>query len=271
LLGEQPEPDETDDEALAQVAELYDDSVPEVSTMDERRAGAHTGADRASQRPTSSIEDDSFAHVLVDEAQDLSPMQWRTVSRRGRHASWTIVGDAAQSSWPMPEEAAAAQAEALRGKDQSVFRLSTNYRNSREIFTMAAEFAGAEIPGADLPVAVRDTGVDPVVDEVAAPGLPTSVRSAVEEMGDEMQGTVGVVVPVGWRDQVERWVGERDRERLPVLEALDTKGLEFDGIVLVEPDRIVAEADTGAHTLYVVLTRATQRLHVLGATHHWRP
>ncbi len=71
---------------------------------------------RAWTAPTHSIEDDPFAHVLIDEAQDLTPMQWRMVGRRGRTASWTIVGDPAQSSWPVPEESAAARAEALTGK-----------------------------------------------------------------------------------------------------------------------------------------------------------
>jgi DNA helicase IV len=65
-------------------------------------------------------------------------MQWRMLGRRGRHASWTVVGDPAQSSWPTPDEAARARAEALHGKDEHTFRLSTNYRNSAEIFDFAA-------------------------------------------------------------------------------------------------------------------------------------
>ncbi|HET8664689.1 MAG TPA: AAA family ATPase, partial [Nocardioides sp.] len=111
--------------------------------------------------PTHRIEDDGYAHVLVDEAQDLTPMQWRMVGRRGRSATWTIVGDAAQSSWPVPEESAAARAAALDGKEIHEFHLSTNYRNSSEIYDYAAEYAERVGLDADLPTAVRSTGVSP--------------------------------------------------------------------------------------------------------------
>jgi superfamily I DNA/RNA helicase len=94
------------------------------------------------------------------------------------------------------------------------------------------------------------------------------VTNAAMEMVD---GTVGVVVPDGWREEVESVLGPRDAERVPVLEALDTKGLEFDAIVVVEPDRIAAESETGIRTLYVVLTRATQQLDIVGASSRWRP
>ena len=111
--------------------------------------------------PTHRIEDDGYAHVLVDEAQDLTPMQWRMVGRRGRAATWTIVGDAAQSSWPVPAESAAARAAAIEGKDLHEFHLSTNYRNSSEIYDYAAAYAARVGLDADLPTAVRSTGVSP--------------------------------------------------------------------------------------------------------------
>lgn len=259
LLGDPPEPGPDADP----LAELYDDSVPEVSTMDQRAAST------TQPRPTSSIDDDPYAHVLLDEAQDLSPMQWRMLARRGRHANWTIVGDAAQSAWPDPEDADVARAEALRGKTENAFRLATNYRNSQEVFDLAVDYAREHIPDADLPIAVRETGIDPVIEHAVVPDLPAAVAAASKHLAEELAGTVGVVVPTGWVDQVEQWLGERDRERIPVLEALDTKGLEFDGLVVVEPDQIVAESTVGTRTLYVVLTRATLRLHAVGATHDW--
>jgi hypothetical protein len=267
LLGEPPEPEAEEFDPLE---DLYDELVPELFTADQRREMSD-GRRRDGQRPTSSIEDDRFAHVLVDEAQDLSPMQWRMLGRRGRHASWTIVGDQAQSSWTLPVEAAAARAEALGGRVESRFRLSTNYRNSREIFELAAELARASIPGADLPNAVRDTGVDPRLWDVERHELADTVRAAAARLTDDVDGTIGVVVPVGRRAEVEGWLGDRDVERIPVLEALDTKGLEFDGVVVVEPDEIVAESEAGVRTLYVVLTRATQRLDVVGTSSRWLP
>ncbi len=262
LLGEVPAPELGEDP----LADLIDDEAPELSTRDQWFPG-----DRSTERPTGSIEDDGYAHVLVDEAQDLSPMQWRMLGRRGRHASWTIVGDAAQSSWQLPHEAAAARAEAMGAKPEHVFRLSTNYRNSAEIFALAADLARAAIPDADLPVAVRRTGVEPRIREAEHTELATAVREATSDVMNVVEGTVGVVVPDGWRDRVERWLGNRDVVRVPVLEALDTKGLEFDAVVVVEPDLIAAASEAGLRTLYVVLTRATQQLDVVGTSHRWRP
>ncbi|MGI8578862.1 MAG: HelD family protein [Nocardioidaceae bacterium] len=267
LVGDPPQPEGEIDP----LDELYDDTLPELSTQDERGPNSV----RRSERPTASIDDDSYAHVLVDEAQDLSPMQWRMVGRRGRRASWTIVGDAAQSSWPLPAEAAQAREVAFGRLDRSSFRLSTNYRNSREIFELAADLARAQIPDADLPVAVRSTGVQPQIETVLRAQLPVAVRAAADRLTQTLEGTVGVVVSTGWADRVESWLRARadqgaGQQRVRVLEALDTKGLEFDGIVVVEPDEIVAESRVGTHTLYVVLTRATQRLHVLGTSNRWR-
>jgi DNA helicase IV len=228
--------------------------------------------------PTHSIEDDGYAHVLVDEAQDLTPMQWRMVGRRGRAATWTIVGDAAQSSWPVPEESAAARSAAIAGKDLHEFHLSTNYRNSSEIYDYAAAYASRVGLDADLPTAVRSTGVEPrqhsLGDDPAG-----AVRAAVAEIAGEVAGTIAIVVPIERRAEVAGWLASWPElavhapnaanpaaagdDRIVVLVGIETKGLEFDGIVVVDPDAIEAESPTGRATLYVVLTRATQLLTLL--------
>lgn len=239
---------------------------------------------RAWAPPTHRIEDDPYAHVLIDEAQDLTPMQWRMVGRRGRTASWTIVGDPAQSSWPVPQEAAAARAEALDGKPVHEFHLSTNYRNSAEIYEFAAAYARRVGLDADLPTAVRSTGVEPTVLEGAG-DLEAATRDAVLDIAGRVGGTVGVVVPVARRSEVNAWLASwpelaedapsaraavdssvtpSGEDRVVVLTGLDTKGLEFDGIVVVRPEEIEAESATGRATLYVVLTRATQLLTTVG-------
>ncbi len=246
-----------------------------------------TAADRefasgpAWRPPTHRIDDDPFAHVLIDEAQDLTPMQWRMVGRRGRTASWTIVGDPAQSSWPVPAEAAAARAEALEGKPIHEFHLSTNYRNSAEIYAFAAAYAERVGLDADLPTAVRSTGVEPV-EITGVADLERGVREAVTDLAGKVAGTVGIVVPVARRSQVNRWLASWEEfaadaphaaesaedstkppsgeDRIVVLTGLDTKGLEFDAILVVRPQEIEDESPTGRATLYVVLTRATQLL-----------
>src|SRR5690606_11413491 len=151
-LGDLPE--RTDDDEEDPLAHLVDEQTREVTTVADRDVPA-------GQRTATRIEDDTYAHVLVDEAQDLSPMQWRMVGRRGRTASWTVVGDPAQSSWPVPDEAARARDEAFGDKPRHEFHLSTNYRNSKEIYDFAAAYAERVGLDADLPHAVRSTGVEP--------------------------------------------------------------------------------------------------------------
>jgi DNA helicase IV len=251
--------------------------VQELMTAADRE---YAPGGRAWTPPAHRLEDDPFAHVLVDEAQDLTPMQWRMVGRRGKTASWTIVGDPAQSSWPDPDESAAARAAALEGKELHEFHLSTNYRNSAEIYEYAAAYAERVGLDADLPTAVRSTGIAPL--EIAGvPDLESATRDAVLQVAGQVSGTVGVVVPVARRSEANAWLaswpeladdapGARaaidssvtpsGEDRVVVLTGLDTKGLEFDGIVVVRPQEIEAESVTGRATLYVVLTRATQRL-----------
>lgn len=275
-LGDVPvRTDDERDDPIAAVEGGVD--MQELMTASDREY-APTG--RAWVPPTHSIEDDGFAHVLIDEAQDLTPMQWRMVGRRGRGASWTIVGDPAQSSWPVPAESAEARAEALSGKALHEFHLSTNYRNSSEIYAFAAAYAERVGLDADLPTAVRSTGVEPqVIGPVA--DLEAATRAAVAEVADRVGGTVGIVVPVARRSEVNAWlaswperaddaagaraaidssVAPSGEDRVVVLNGLDTKGLEFDAIVVVRPQEIENESQTGRATLYVVLTRATQLL-----------
>ena len=93
----------------ASTTRLWSAAMQEVTTASDREYAGQAGW----TPPTNRVEDDGYAHVLVDEAQDLTPMQWRMVGRRGRHATWTVVGDPAQSSWPDPAEAQAAREQAL--------------------------------------------------------------------------------------------------------------------------------------------------------------
>jgi len=276
-LGDVPQ--RTEDERDLDETSLLEGGVDmqELMTASDRE---YAPSGRAWAPPTHRLEDDPFAHVLVDEAQDLTPMQWRMVGRRGKTASWTIVGDPAQSSWPDPAEAAEARATALEGKERHDFHLSTNYRNSAEIYDYAAAYAQRVGLDADLPTAVRSTGVEPTA-VTGVTDLEAATREAVLDVAGRVSGTVGIVVPVARRSEVNAWLaswseladdapGARvaidssvtpsGEDRVVVLTGLDTKGLEFDGIVVVRPEEIEAESVTGRSTLYVVLTRATQLL-----------
>ena len=203
----------------------------------------------------------SYAHVLVDEAQDLSPMQWRMLGRRGRHASWTVVADEAQSSWPAPEESRRAREEAYGRGERRRFHMDTNYRNAREIFDYAAAVIRDQVPDADIPQAVRETGWP--VREVTADreSFEHTLEVEVTRLLDLVEGSIAVVSTEAHAEAAQRAAELSDR--VVALDPLTTKGLEYDGVLVVDPDRIVADSPGGIRTLYVVLTRAAHRMTVL--------
>ncbi|RLU78884.1 helicase [Streptomyces griseocarneus] len=202
-----------------------------------------------------------YAHVIVDEAQDLTPMQWRMVGRRGRTATWTIVGDPAQSSWSDPDEAAAARDEALGNRPRRRFELTVNYRNPAEIAELAAKVLALAMPGMRSPSAVRSTGVVPRF-AVTGDDLAASVRAETLHLLGDVDGTIGVVVPMARRAEARDWLAGLG-DRVVVLGSLEAKGLEYDATVVVTPAEIADESPAGLRVLYVALTRATQRLTVL--------
>ncbi|WP_344678332.1 HelD family protein [Saccharopolyspora taberi] len=260
-------------------AEVEQWTVADVALIDElrvlagslpkrRRARADsreltTWADRTAEQPYQRPDNyDEYSHVVVDESQDLSPMQWRMVGRRGRHASWTIVGDPVQSSWPDPDEAARARQEALSSaRTHRRFTLRTNYRNSAEIFEVAADAVRGVVDAGDLPNAVRTTGIEPVVREVRQ--WPEAARTAASELLDAAEGTVGVITTMARRGEVRDWLSTVESDRLRVVGSLEAKGMEYDAVLLIDPDELISESSTGRRALYVALSRATQLLTVL--------
>ncbi|MFJ3039132.1 HelD family protein [Streptomyces tendae] len=223
--------------------------------MPQREETQWERAERLAQERT------EYAHVIVDEAQDLTPMQWRMVGRRGRHATWTVVGDPAQSSWSDPDEAAAARDEALGSRPRRRFELTVNYRNPAEIAELAAKVLALAMPGSPSPSAVRSTGVQPrfaVVEE----SLARTARAEAARLLDLVDGTVGVVVAMNRREEARRWLAGLG-DRVVALGSLEAKGLEYDATVVVSPAEIADESPAGLRVLYVALTRATQQLTVV--------
>ncbi|MFV0135714.1 HelD family protein [Streptomyces sp. HMX87] len=241
--------------------------------MPQREESRRERAERLAQERT------EYAHVIVDEAQDLTPMQWRMVGRRGRQATWTVVGDPAQSSWSDPEEAAAARDEALgsrppvshhhsseegpagRPSRGRRFRLTVNYRNPAEIAELAARVLALAMPGSESPSAVRSTGVRPRF-AVAGDAPADTVRAETARLLDRVDGTVGVVVAMNRREEARRWLAGLG-DRAVALGSLEAKGLEYDATVVVSPAEIADESPAGLRVLYVALTRATQQLTVV--------
>ncbi|MEU5296780.1 HelD family protein [Streptomyces umbrinus] len=225
--------------------------------MPEREETQRERAERLAQERT------EYAHVIVDEAQDLTPMQWRMIGRRGRHATWTVVGDPAQSSWSDPDEAAEARDEALGTRPRRRFELTVNYRNPAEIAELAAKVLALAMPGAASPSAVRSTGVRPRFTAVRD-SLAKTVREEAARLLDQVDGTVGVVVAMNRRAEAARWLAGLG-DRVVALGSLEAKGLEYDATVVVSPAEIADESPAGLRVLYVALTRATQQLTVVSA------
>ncbi|MGW3186553.1 HelD family protein [Streptomyces ardesiacus] len=223
--------------------------------MPQREETQWERAERLAQERT------EYAHVIVDEAQDLTPMQWRMVGRRGRHATWTVVGDPAQSSWSDPDEAAAARDEALGTRPRRRFELTVNYRNPAEIAELAAKVLALAMPGSPSPSAVRSTGVEPRF-AVVADTLAETVRAEAARLLGLVDGTVGVVVAMNRREEARRWLTGLG-DRVVALGSLEAKGLEYDATVVVSPAEIADESPAGLRVLYVALTRATQQLTVV--------
>ncbi|GAA3835554.1 HelD family protein [Streptomyces phyllanthi] len=223
--------------------------------MPVREESQRERAERLAQERT------EYAHVIVDEAQDLTPMQWRMVGRRGRHATWTVVGDPAQSSWSDPDEAAEARDEALGTRPRRRFTLTVNYRNPAEIAELASKVLALAMPGSESPAAVRSTGVQPRF-SVVRDSLARTVRDEAAQLLERVDGTVGVVVAMNRRAEAARWL-EGLGDRVVALGSLEAKGLEYDATVVVSPAEIADESPAGLRVLYVALTRATQQLTIV--------
>lgn len=188
-------------------------------------------------------------------------MQWRMLGRRGRYASWTVVGDAAQSSWSDADESRTAREEAFGTQPRRLFHMDTNYRNAREIFDYAAERIRVSVPDADIPRAVRETGVEPVEGELGDDPL-AAVAAAVEALLEDVEGPIAVITPArhaGGLASLPRDPGGR----VQVIDPMSTKGLEYDATVIIDPDAIIAESPGGVRVLYVAMTRAAHRMTVL--------
>jgi DNA helicase IV len=238
-----------------------------------RQRGAGPGggiAERARQDRTW-----SFGHVIVDEAQEVSPMAWRMLLRRCPARSMTLAGDTAQRGAPWGVRSWADVLEPQAPGAWRVEELTVNYRTPVEIIEVAADVLASVSPELRPPRSVRETGVAPWalrLDEAElASRLPEVVAGEADAVGD---GRLAVLVPAGRVEELGRRLAalpgaaaERGPSaldaRIAVLTVAESKGLEFDSVLIVDPARIVAESPRGAADLYVALTRATQRLGVV--------
>ncbi|MFH9006885.1 HelD family protein [Streptomyces afghaniensis] len=213
---------------------------------------------------------EGYGHVVVDEAQDLSPMECRAIARRARFGSLTVLGDLAQGTTPWAARSWRTVLAHLGKPDAAVVELTTGFRVPRAVVALANRLL--ERLDVDVPAARSLRGDGELrMRETAPDGVPGAVVEAVRDaLGRE--GSVGVVAA---DTDVPRLRAALDAAgldaagpeelgaRLSLVPASVVKGLEYDHVVAVEPAAIAEAEERGLHRLYVVLTRAVSRLEVV--------
>jgi DNA helicase IV len=253
-------------------------SADDVPLLDEARAilGARP---RRKGRPADDDDVRTYGHIVIDEAQDLSPMQLRMLGRRSLNGSMTVVGDIAQAtgawahgSWDeilalLPDRRPPRRAE-----------LTIGYRIPAPNMELAARVLRVAAPDLSPPRSIRQSGTVPQLVRVPSEAaLGAAVASAaLTELDEVGAGNLGVIVPTSLVDAVSDGLtaagitfGLASRngldERITIVPIALTKGLELDATVVVEPAAIVDEEAQGLRALYVALTRSTKRLTLVHA------
>jgi DNA helicase IV len=278
LAGHRAGLDDTEQRALYRPRSAALDEIPwtaaDLPLIDEARVLLGPVTAGGDEEPR------SYGHIVVDEAQDLSPMQLRMIARRSLSGSMTVVGDLAQATGAVaPRAWSEVLAHLAPGRSARTVELSVNYRTPDEVMRVSSHVLRVATPWVRPPRSVRVTGEVPAVVAVEPGGLVAEVVAQADREASLVRGgTVGVVAPGSLASALAQGlaaaglaVGEARRDGLDqpitVVPVEVVKGLEFDSVVVVEPASIVDEEPQGLRALYVALTRATRRLTIV----HGRP
>jgi DNA helicase IV len=233
----------------------------------------------------------NYGHIVVDEVQDLSPMQLRMLTRRSLSGSMTVVGDIAQATAPWaPRRWSDITDHLPKRRPPKQVELTVSYRTPAEVVEVAARVLAVAAPELQPPTPVRRTGIPPRLVSVPSPAggdadaqeaaLARAVaQAAAEEVAAVGSGRVAVLAPGALLSPIAAALAEagtpvvdpRDMRRgglsdpLVLLAADAANGLEFDAVVVAEPSLIAGTTARGLRTLYVALTRPTQRLTLVHA------
>jgi DNA helicase IV len=210
----------------------------------------------------------AYGHVIVDEAQELSAMAWRMVMRRIPTRSLTVVGDVAQRGSTAGARSWAEMLDPYVHDKWHEELLTVNYRTPAEIMAVAADVLASVAPDEIPPESVREEGVAPR----AISGLDQAAAVVAAELAEMTDGgRVAVIAPGARLAELAQAIpaavpGDRPEmldSPVALLTVIQSKGLEFDRVVLVDPAGILAQSPVGGHDLYVAITRATHRLTVI--------
>jgi DNA helicase IV len=276
ILGEQAAIDDLEDEiAYAQetLEELGIETVNAAQVLRQHEGDAllDSVAERARADRTW-----TFGHVIVDEAQELSPMVWRMLMRRCPSRSMTVVGDIAQTGSVAGTRGWADVLDPYAKGRWQQEHLSLCYRTPKQIMSVAADVLREIDDTLVAPASVRDGGPAPwslplTTHEELLGRLPGLIKDAIATEGE---GRLAVIAPHARLSELGQVLAPVDASLVAdgpealdapvlVLNVEQSKGLEFDSVIIVAPDEILTESDNGTRDLYVAVTRATQRLGIV--------
>ncbi len=219
----------------------------------------------------------TYGHIVIDEVQDLTPMQLKMATRRSLNGAMTIVGDLAQATGPLaPSDWEEVLDHLPDRKPSRVIGLSVGYRIPGQIMELANKVMAVATPSLRAPQSVRVGEASPVIrraDGVLGAAVADEVRSITEVLPN---ASLGVIAPDSMIDELSEHLtaagvnhGTATRtgldEGVTLVPVSVVKGLELDAVVVVEPARIVADGEHGMRSLYVALTRPTQHLSIVHA------
>ena len=253
----------------------------DVALLDEAKSylGARpTRGPQGTGKPDETDEIRTYGHIVIDEVQDLTPMQLRMVSRRSLNGSMTVVGDIAQATGALaPNDWDDILRHLPDQRPARVIGLSVGYRIPGKIMDLANQVMMAATPSLRAPTSVREGDERPVFVQTAPadlfPAVVTATRELIADIGD---GNIAVVVPDPMFEAVSGALSDAGIEHgratrsgldmsVTVVPVSVVKGLELDGVVVVEPADIVANEQQGLRALYVALTRSTRQLTIVHA------
>jgi DNA helicase IV len=260
--------DEELDQASRVIDELGLQGFTDAATVVRRNEEPSANGSEATRDPR------TFGHVLVDEAQDLTAMQWRMLARRCPSGSMTLVGDPGQASRP---GALASWSDVLEHVPQHApvrfVTLTINYRTPSEVMDVASRLLAVAAPTVEPSRSVRSTGEDPLF-VATAPERLVAETTAQARAALARTGTLAVIAPAALHAEIIQGLGDVNASTdaadaldaaVAVLEPAEAKGLEFDHVVVVEPGRLVTADRAGLRLLYVSITRTTKTLTVVHA------
>ncbi len=247
-------------------------SAEELAEQNREQDVRQTAAERATSDRTW-----AFGHIVVDEAQELSPMQWRLLVRRCPLKSFTIVGDIAQTSSVAGANSWQGALAPMFGDRWQLEELTVNYRTPSQIAEAAVRMANAAGLVVSAPKAVREGRWEPIIDEVSPGAVVDRLVEVLPEELEALDGGLLAVIADGdllpqatsalravYGRRIGSGAGSYEQD-IVVISPREAKGLEFDGVVVLEPSMMLNHEHGKVGDLYVAMTRATQRLRLIAA------